>query len=201
VARHLSAAVLIAVSAALLGFSLANIRSELAAWSNRPDAARFAAIASGAMTPGTSLFAKDRYFSDCLDLPDGLYARAQPSNRRTAFLAACANAARSVTAAMPTYARAWLALAATDIDALGWARATAPEVAWLADRRLILTLRHGIEPKSDIAVLLTSAAGTHALAAHYIAMPHKRELFLSVAERASPDQQRRFLSAIKAAAP
>jgi hypothetical protein len=201
VARHLSAAVLIAVSAALLGFSLANIRSELAVWSSNPDPARFAAIASGAMTPGTSLFAKDRYFSDCLDLPDSLYARAQPSDRRAAFLVACADAARSVTAAMPTYARAWLALALTDTDALDRARATAPEVAWLADRRLIMTLRHGIEPRSDIAVLLRSNAGTRALAAHYLAMPERRELFLSVAEQASPDQQRRFLSAIKAGAP
>jgi hypothetical protein len=201
VARHLSAAVLIAVSAALLGFSLANIRSELVSWSGSPDTARFAAIASGAMTPGTSLFAKDRYFSDCLDLPDSLYAQAQPSNRRNAFLAACADAARSVTAAMPIYARAWLALAATDIDALGWARATAPEVAWLADRRLLLALQHELEPTRDIAVLLTSPAGTRALAAHYLAMPNRRELFLSVAEQAPPDQQRCFLSAIKAAAP
>jgi len=201
VARHLSAAVLIAVSAALLGFSLANIRSELAFWSSAPEAARFAAIASGTVTPGTSLFAKDRYFSDCLDLPDSLYARVQPSDRRAAFLAACADAARSVTAAMPTYARAWLALALTDVDALDQARATAPEVAWFADRRLLLALRHDTEPTRDIAVLLTSAAGTRALAAHYLAMPESRELFLSVAERAPLDQQRRFLSAIKAAAP
>jgi hypothetical protein len=201
VARHLSAAVLIAVSAALLGFSLANIRSELAFWSSATDAARFAAIASGAMTPGTSLFAKDRYFSDCLDLPASLYARAQPSNRRTAFFAACAAAARNVTAAMPTYARAWLALAVTDVGALDRARATAPEVAWLADRRLLLGLQHELEPTRDIAVLLASTAGTRALAAHYLAMPERRELFLSVAEQAPPDQQRRFLSAIKAAAP
>ena len=108
---------------------------------------------------------------------------------------------RSATAAMPTYARAWLALALTDVDALDQARATAPEVAWLADRRLLLALRHDMEPTRDIAVLLTSAAGTRALAAHYLAMPESRELFLSVAERAPLDQQRRFLSAIKAAAP
>jgi hypothetical protein len=153
--------------------------------------------------------ARDRYFDACLEA-GSIAVRAQPSDRRAAFLADCDTAARAATIATPSYGRAWLALAAvsaelgnrTDFRAtLAMAQAVAPAVAWQADRRMALALQYGDTPTldSDIAALLANNAGIAALAARYVAQPDLRPRFIAVAERAPSAAQWRFLAAVRTA--
>jgi hypothetical protein len=153
--------------------------------------------------------ARDRYFDACLQA-GSVAVRAQPSDRRAAFLADCDTAARAATVATPSYGRAWLALAAVSAElgnradfraALAMAQAVAPAVAWQADRRMALALQYGDAPTldSDIAALLANDAGIAVLAARYVARPDLRARLIAVAERAPSTAQRRFLAAVKTA--
>lgn len=153
--------------------------------------------------------ARDRYFDACLQA-GSIAVRAQPSDRRAAFLGRCDTAARAATIATPSYGRAWLALAAVSAElgnradfrtALAMAQAVAPAIAWQADRRVALALQYGdtLTLDADIAALLASDAGIAALAARYVAQPDLRPRLIAIAERAPDSVQRRFLAAVKTA--
>jgi len=159
--------------------------------------------------PSLSLAARDRFFDTCLQA-GSVAVRAQPSDRRAAFLSDCRDAAGAATLATPSYGRAWLALAAVSAElgdgegfraALTSAQAVAPAVAWQADRRMALALQFGDTPTldGDIAALLSSNAGIAALAARYVAQPDLRPRFIAIAEQAPSATQRRFLTAVKTA--
>ena len=214
----------LATSGALLIFSLALVglagreayREALPYFVAGPSFdSRFAALASGKLTPANSIWSQNMYLNDCLDVLDSLFARVQPTSNQHAFFSQCRDAALTLTAQSPTYGEAWIVVAATSValgdferfrQALRAAHLAAPSVHWQADRRQTLAARHldqidghGLaDLDSDFRTLLNSGTGTAALAARYSVTPELRERITATVETAPPDLQRRFLAAVKA---
>ena len=175
---------------------------------------RFSALVAGDYKAGDSLWSKDMLLRDCLEVGDSLYAKVQPTARRAGFFASCLKQAQSMTKEMPAYSRAWVTVgvAAGELglndqmaDALGQSSLTAPNVHFLAERRVALAITHwdtlgdGVRRtlEADMRALLNSAGGTRALAAIYVNNPGQRERLTSIAERAPANIQRRFLGEIE----
>ena len=179
---------------------------------------RFLAIAGDSYEAGNSLWSKDMLLRDCMEVSRSIYAKAQPATKRTSFLDACDHDARSMTLAMPGYARAWLVQAAVAAEqgrkddfrsALRQAVRTAPNVHWLAERRSELAeanLDH-LAPEDvaayerDLETLLQGAQGTEVLAFWYARRPETRERLQRIVESAPPDLQARFLAEVRKLGP
>jgi len=178
------------------------------------EAQRFGAVVAGTYEPGTSLFSKNLFFSDCMSIPDSLFAKAQPTKRRQSFSQKCYDAARVATATMPTYADAWLVLADTalslgDLDGfrsgLTASQRVAPDVHWLGEQRVVLAAENADkldDParaayRLDLAALFGSPGGAKVLATRYLSHQEEQELILQIGETMPANIQRRFLGAVR----
>jgi hypothetical protein len=175
---------------------------------------RFSALVAGDYEAGDSLWSKDMILRDCLEVGGSLYAKVQPTARRAGFFASCLRQAESITREMPAYSRVWLTVAVAAgglglndqmADALRQSSLTAPNVHFLAERRVALAVTHwdtlgdGVRRtlEADMRALLNSAGGARALAAIYVNNPAHRERLTSMAEGAPANLQRRFLGEIE----
>jgi len=202
----------------LAGFGMVETLGEVGPYGQVETAQRFSEIADGRYSPGDSVWSKDLYFADCLELPRTILVRVQPPARREAFATQCRDAARAIVAQMPTYSAAWLALAEAsaqlgDVDAMRAALATstrtAPDLAWLAERRSALAFRFMAQLdeagraayRADLAVLLRSAPGLDALATRYAGDGAQRRDITALVEAAPAETQERFLARLRALVP
>lgn len=211
------AGVAIALAGAMLAcFGVAEGFGEVAPHFARriPAAELFAAIADGRYHPGDSIWSKEQFFTDCLDLAQTLLARVQPPSRRDAFATSCREVARATVAQMPAYSTAWLAIAdaSAELDDLRGLRdgllnsaQTAPDIDWLASRRSALAHEHlaqlgdvgATAYRADLITMLRSHAGTDALAARYFRDAGQRETITALLETAPATTQRRFLDRVR----
>jgi hypothetical protein len=203
-------------SAALLAYGVVEAVGEVSPYlaDGYSDEHRFSALAAGDYKAGDSVWSKDMVLRDCVQVGSSLYAKAQPTSRRAGFFAACLGQSQSIANEMPAYSRAWLTLAfaAAELglndqmaDALRRSSLTAPNVHFLAERRIVLAVDHwaalGDEVRvvieADMRTLLYSAGGSSALATTYVNNPSQRERIASIVEGAPVDLQRRFLREIE----
>lgn len=179
------------------------------------DRQKFDAIVGGAFEPASSKWSRDLYLGDCIDVPQSIYALAQPPAARQRMLEACNNNARKVVRSTPNASNAWLVLALTSAElkdfatmrsALAMSRRTAPYLQWLADRRSRVAETHAAELddaaradyEADIAVLALGNTGLKVLAQRYVRNEQLRETYVRIIDSASAGAKRRFLAAVRA---
>ena len=177
-------------------------------------AQRIEVLADGQFHPGLSRPAHDLVLDDCVAVASSLYGLAMPTERRNAALRTCSSAATGFAESSPTYAYAYyvealLAAEHTDSDALNAAlstsRALAPAEQWLAELRVKLAEDHlaQLQPaaiaghEADLALLVVSQRGIRVIARRYAALAGFRERITAIVETLPPEQQRRFVAALR----
>jgi hypothetical protein len=177
-------------------------------------AQRIESLADGKLYPGLSRPARDLVLDDCVQVAASLYGLTRPTDRRTAALQTCGEAAAGFAAASPTYAYAHYveALLATEHAApdtlnaaLTTSRALAPTEQWLAELRVKLVEDHlaQIQPttlaghEADLALLVASQRGIKVIARRYAAVEGFRERITAIVEKLPPEQQKRFVAALR----
>ncbi len=175
---------------------------------------RFGAVVAGGYEPGDSRWSKDLFLTDCLDVPRGIFALAQPPARRLEFAQSCRIVSRMVVAAMPTYSTAWLVVASSSLaldDAAGFrsglveSARTGANVHWLAERRSALAAAHldllddagRAAYRQDLAALTGSNVGLDVLAARYVGNAAQRETITEIVETAPDARQRAFVDRVR----
>lgn len=214
--RAYTTGALLAASLVLVGVSAVESYGEVAPYfvSGFSTERRFLAISGDGYHAGRSLLSKDMILRDCLDVARTIYARAQPTARRTEFLRRCDDEAKSISLAMPAYTYPWLVQASVAAElgrfddftkALHRATYTAPNAHWAAVRRIELAEANldGLDREAvvayerDLRTLLDSDAGTRVLAQHYVRRPELQQQLTAIAETAPPELQRRFFNLVK----
>ncbi|OEO28640.1 hypothetical protein VW23_004165 [Devosia insulae DS-56] len=177
-------------------------------------AQRIEVLADGEFHPGLSRPAHDLILDDCVAVASSLYGLTMPTERRNAALKTCSSAATGFAAASPTYAYAYYVvalLAAEHSDsgafnaALGTSRELAPTEQWLAELRVKLSEDHlaQLQPaaiaghETDLALLVISQRGIRVIARRYAALAGFRERITAIVETLPPEQQRRFVAALR----
>jgi hypothetical protein len=180
------------------------------------EAARFQALADGALQPGPSVVSKKLVLDECYTASKSLYGKVQPTARRGQMLESCRAIATEITASTPSFGYGWYVmalLAAEQHDrpglnaALARAQATAPNEGWLGELRIGLAAEHlaELDPAvregndRDLTMLVLSVEGVAAVARLYVERPELREHITSLVEALDDDTQRRFLRAVRQA--
>jgi hypothetical protein len=175
---------------------------------------RFGAVVAGGYQPGDSLWSKDLFLADCLDVPRGIYALAQPPARHLEFAGKCRVVSSMVVAAMPTYSTAWLVFASSSLaldDPAGFrsglleSSRTGANVHWLAERRSALAAAHldllddagRAAYRRDLEALTGSSVGLEVLAGRYVSDAAQREIITEVVETAPAARQRAFVGRVR----
>ncbi len=177
-------------------------------------AQRVLSLAEGNVHFGHSRDTRDLVLKDCVRIADSLQGLALPTARRSAALATCGEAAARFAAESPTYSyaryvEALLAGERTDYDrmneALSVSRSLAPTEQWLAELRVKLAESYLADlhtaglagHEADLALLVGSQRGVRVIARRYVAVKAFRERITAIAEKLSPDVQRRFVTALR----
>ena len=206
-------------SGALLLMGLSEAYSEIEPYfvSGQSTEQRFLAIASSQYLPGRSLWSKDIYLRDCLDVSDTVFAKAQPTARRNGFLKACGAAAAKISETMLVYALPRLVEASTANALQDHARfetslvassVLGPNDLWAAERRvrLALSYKEGLSGPGaaaldrDIIALLQANGGARSLAAIYLTFDQHRQHITDLASGVPQAEQQAFLGQVRALA-
>ncbi|VAW20877.1 hypothetical protein MNBD_ALPHA12-1389, partial [hydrothermal vent metagenome] len=154
---------------------------------------------------------------DCLEAIGGPTDMAQPSARRIKMLKNCQSLAENAANSNPTFALAWYIAADASAELkqydlfnfqLAAAQKTAPNEQWLATLRVALAednlSRLSNEARAgndnDLKLLVQSRLGVASIAARYVAQPKFRERITLIVETLNNEEQRRFVSFVRAAA-
>ena len=184
--------------------------------STRSDAERFAGLESGTIPTALSIESNRAAMLACLNAMEGLYAMAQPTDRRTSVAKSCDQSAEAVLKREPTSGLAWLVRAASAAITEDWAafatrldqsRAVTPSEQWLAEARLQLMRQmagraHVAEegPMQDIRILASTRSGRTALAKRYVNDEDFGEMLVRAVETLDNATKREMLTAIRSAA-
>lgn len=175
---------------------------------------KFEAIITGAFEPASSKWSRDLYLDDCLEVPQSIYALAQPTAMRQRMLETCRQNARQVLQTTPNASNAWLVLATTSAalkdfatmrSALAMSKRTAPNLQWLADRRSQLAETNAAELddagradyERDLEVLVSGDLGIAVLAQRYARRQELRDTYLRILDTASAKRRGMFLARAK----
>ena len=207
----LSAGLIVASSFALVMES-APFKSNLASASER-----FFNLEQGLARSSLSVLGQRYLLNDCMEAISGPAGMAQPTARRMVMLNECQSLAMDIVADTPGFALAWYigALASLELGQfdkfnfqLAAAQQTAPNEQWLARLRvelaeknlehLTLEVRAGND--ADLRLLVQSRLGVASIASRYVAQSNFRERITAIVETLGEEEQRRFVSFVRAAA-
>lgn len=203
-------------SAALVAFGAVQAMGEIAPYmgSGYSIDDRFTTLVNGTLSAGESRFARVGFLNECSEVGTSLYAALQPQESLDRLADNCLAELTAMVEMAPTDGQAWASMAemyGLKRDAEGLRRAVtrsregAPGLEVLAAQRIALMDRWLTDLSdteeagrdADLLVMLSTWQGAQDLADRYIARPEARDGMLALFQSAPPDQQKRFLEAVK----
>lgn len=212
-------AVMMSAAMVLVGSSVALAFAELAPLYelSTSDQERFELFSGPTVALPVAATSRADQVQSCYRLSAGIYARAQPTDRRERLLRGCVSMGMDAVASTPTMGIAWAIAGAlsgelNDNSAFNRdflnAHRVAPTEQWQAEFRVALIEDHFSladedlkrAEQEDLALLIQSERGIRSIAARWVDVPDFRDRVTSVAETLSATDQRRFLSEVQHAA-
>ncbi len=174
---------------------------------------RFSALEDRAMPSALSIEGNRAVMLACLNAMQGLYAMAQPTDRRTRVAKSCERSSEAVLAREPSSGLAWLVGAASAAISGNWAdfaarlsrsRAITPSEQWLAEARLQLVRQMSaaahVEEEGqmqDVRLLAETSSGRAVLAKRYLDDKEFRDLLVRAVDMLDNATKRKILDAIR----
>lgn len=178
---------------------------------------RFETIELGQNNAGLSLYSQNAQLLDCFEALSGPVGMAQPTSRRETVINRCQDVALGTSRGAAGSGFSWYIAAHTAAELgqyssfnqyLKNSQTLGPNEQWLAELRVSLGERHleqmDRELKAghaeDLKLLVQSGRGVASIAARYISHTQFRARITDIVETLPPNDQRRFISFVRAAA-